>query len=173
MEIRPTVDADLSAIRDILNREITEGAAHFGETPETLASVRRQFQDPTNRSRWVSAVIEGPTRAGRTIGFARGTPWKPREGYRFSSEVSVYVEPSHHGRGIGRALYTRLFADLERLGYRRLIGGIALPNEASVRLHESMGMRKVGHFEKTGFKMGRWIDVAYWQIDVGAEVNLR
>lgn len=166
MEIRPTIEADLPAIRDILNREILEGAAHFGETPETTDSVRQQWQGPGDRAKWVSAVVEG-----HVVGFARGNPWKPREGYRFSSEVSVYVKPGHHGRGIGKALYTRLFAELEAAGYRRLIGGIALPNEASVRLHESMGMRKVAHFEKTGFKMGRWIDVAYWQIDVGADVD--
>ena len=172
MQIRPTVDADLPGILAIINREIAENFAHFGETPETLESLRAQFRDPTGRSRWVSAVIDAPTSrsmgAGATIGYAKGTPWKPREGYRFSSEVSVYIEPGHHGRGIGKALYTRLFADLEAIGYRRLIGGIALPNEASVRLHESMGMRKVAHFEKTGFKMGRWIDVAYWQLDVGS-----
>ncbi|MEM9066678.1 MAG: N-acetyltransferase family protein [Planctomycetota bacterium] len=166
MEIRLTTDGDLPAIRDILNREIAENFAHFGTAPETTESVRAQWAAAPDLVRWVTAHT-----GSEVMGFARGGPWKRREAYRWSAEVSVYVSPAYHRRGVGRALYARLFDELKRAGYRRLIGGIALPNKASVRLHESMGMRKVAHFERTGFKMGRWIDVAYWQIDVGHEAQ--
>jgi L-amino acid N-acyltransferase YncA len=82
---------------------------------------------------------------------------------RFSAEVTVYVEPGHARRGIGSKLYTRLFPILQTRGIHAVIGGIALPNEASVALHEKFGMRKVAHFTEVGFKFDRWIDVGYWQ----------
>ena len=85
------------------------------------------------------------------------------ERYRFSVEVTVYVAPGHAGRGIGSTLYGELFPMLKTLGIRAVIGGIALPNEASVALHEKFGMRKVAHFGEVGFKFDRWIDVGYWQ----------
>ena len=78
-------------------------------------------------------------------------------------EVTVYVAPGHAGRGIGSRLYGELFPILKTRGIHAVIGGIALPNEASVALHEKFGMRKVAHFEEVGFKFDRWIDVGYWQ----------
>lgn len=101
--------------------------------------------------------------AGHVVGYACARPWKERSGYRFSVEVAVYVAPGLTGKGIGTELYSRLFESLKALGVHAVIGGIALPNEASVALHEKFGMRKVAHFEQVGFKFGRWIDVGYWQ----------
>jgi phosphinothricin acetyltransferase len=101
--------------------------------------------------------------AGRTVGYALARPWKERSGYRFSVEVAVYVVPELAGRGVGTLLYSRLFEELAGRGVHAVIGGIALPNEASVALHEKFGMRKVAHFEQVGYKFGRWIDVGYWQ----------
>jgi phosphinothricin acetyltransferase len=72
-------------------------------------------------------------------------------------------------RGIGRSLYVRLVADLRALGYHAIIGGIALPNAASIGLHEAMGFRKVAHFEQVGRKFDRWIDVGYWQLALSSK----
>jgi L-amino acid N-acyltransferase YncA len=96
-------------------------------------------------------------------GFAYASRWKGRCAYRFSVESTVYLDPAAVGQGIGTALYSALLLRLEELGCHVVIGGIALPNQASVALHERLGMRKVAHFAEVGFKFGRWVDVGYWQ----------
>lgn len=100
---------------------------------------------------------------GEAAGYAYATPWRARTGYRFSVEITVYLAPGQAGRGIGSRLYGELFPMLQARRIHAVMGGIALPNEASVALHEKFGMRKVAHFEAVGFKFDRWIDVGYWQ----------
>ena len=94
---------------------------------------------------------------------ARTSPWKARSGYRFAAEISIYLAPAQTRRGFGSALYTRLLENLRARNVHCAIGGAALPNPASVALHERLGFTKVAHFRENGFKFGRWIDVAYWQ----------
>lgn len=102
-------------------------------------------------------------RDGDVIGYAYASKWKGRCAYRFAVETSVYVDSSARGAGVGTVLYEALFAALGGRGIHAAIGGIALPNEASIALHERFGMKKVAHFEQVGFKFDRWIDVGYWQ----------
>ena len=97
------------------------------------------------------------------MGYAYATAWRVRRGYRYSTEVTVYVDPGAGGRGIGSLLYTDLIAALQERGIHAAMGGIALPNDASVALHEKFGFKKVAHFEQVGVKFDRWIDVGYWQ----------
>ena len=75
----------------------------------------------------------------------------------------MYLDPDHIGRGLGTALYQRLFEELRKAGIHTAIGGIALPNPGSIALHEKMGLKKVAHFAEVGQKFGRWVDVGYWQ----------
>lgn len=102
------------------------------------------------------------------VGYAYATPWKERSGYRYAVESSVYLETSSGGKGHGTRLYAALLAELRALPLRTVIGGIALPNDASVGLHEKLGFRKVAHFERVGWKCGRWVDVGYWQLELTA-----
>jgi len=97
------------------------------------------------------------------VGYAYAAPWKARDAYRFAVESTIYLAPEATGRGIGRRLYDALLPRLRAGGLRTAIGGIALPNAASVALHEAMGFTKSAHFREVGFKFGRWIDVGYWQ----------
>ena len=101
--------------------------------------------------------------SGAIAGYAYATPWKPRRGYRFSAEVTVYVESGGQRRGVGSALYEHLLPAVRARGIHAAMGGIALPNASSVALHEKFGFEKVAHFRETGFKLGRWIDVGYWE----------
>jgi L-amino acid N-acyltransferase YncA/LmbE family N-acetylglucosaminyl deacetylase len=110
------------------------------------------------RTAWLVACDD----ASAIIGFAKSSPWRARCAYHWTAEVSVYLSSDHIGRGIGRALYTQLFTILKAQGYHSAIGGITLPNPASVRLHESFGMKRVGTFIENGWKNGRWHDVGYW-----------
>jgi phosphinothricin acetyltransferase len=108
---------------------------------------------------WVVAELNG-----RVVGYAYASQWKGRCAYRFSVESSVYVDAKHTGQGIGSELYDALLGRLRGGKTHVVIGGIALPNEGSVALHERFGFRKVAHFNEVGFKFERWIDVGYWQI---------
>ena len=97
------------------------------------------------------------------MGYAYASPWRARASFRHTFETTVYVDPAHQGQGIGTSLYRRLLDDLHVVGCHAAIGAIALPNAASVRLHERLGFRKVGHFPQVGYKLGDWRDVGYWQ----------
>ena len=100
---------------------------------------------------------------GEIVGYAYGRQFRPRRGYLYSIEVSVYIKNGINGKGIGTILYENLFAELKAKPIHALIAGIALPNEASIRLHEKFGFEKGAHFQEVGFKHGRWIDVGYWK----------
>jgi L-amino acid N-acyltransferase YncA len=157
--IRAAVAGDASAIAQIYNHFITDTVVTFEEdrvSPEEM--LRRMESVSSSALPWVVAE-----RDGRVIGYAYATKWKERFGYRFSVEATVYLAPDAVGHGAGSALYAALFPLLQQRGIHAVMGGIALPNDASVALHEKFGMRKVAHFDAVGFKFDRWVDVGYWQ----------
>ena len=100
----------------------------------------------------------------RVLGFCYASNWKARSAYRHSVESTVYVHPDYLRRGIGLRLYEALLTELRLRGIHAVIGGIALPNAASIGLHERLGFEKVAHFREVGRKFDRWIDVGYWQL---------
>jgi len=102
--------------------------------------------------------------AGDILGYAYATRWRARAAYRHSVESSIYLAPQMTGRGIGRGLYERLLEQLRARGLHMVIGGAALPNPASVALHEALGFTQSAHLREVGHKFGRWIDVGYWQL---------
>jgi L-amino acid N-acyltransferase YncA len=97
------------------------------------------------------------------MGYAYAQPWKGRSAYRYSVEVSVYLDHQITQQGIGSRLYGELFQILAERGFHAVIGGVTLPNPVSVRLHEKFGFEKVAHFKEVGYKFGKWIDVGYWE----------
>lgn len=104
---------------------------------------------------------------GQVVGYAYGGVHRSRAAYRWTTEVSAYVDRSMHRRGIGRALYTELLDRLRRQGFRLAVAGITLPNDASVGLHEALGFESVGVYSNIGWKSGAWHDVGWWQLDLG------
>ena len=98
------------------------------------------------------------------VGYVSAAKWKGRSAYRFSVESTIYLDHRSTGQGIGTKLYGQLFSILRSRSIHVVIGGIALPNAASVALHERLGFTKVAHFAEVGFKFGRWVDVGYWQV---------
>jgi len=158
--IRPAQPLDDESIARIYNHYILNSTATFEE--RTVSS-----QDMAERIRAVQAdslpwlVAES---SGTLVGYACASKWKTRSAYRYSVESTVYVEPASCGVGIGSRLYDALLSELRQGQVHVVIGGIALPNEASIRLHEKLGFRKVAHFEEVGFKFGQWVDVGYWQL---------
>jgi L-amino acid N-acyltransferase YncA len=131
----------------------------FDEQPVTVQEMARRVEEVQAASLpWLVAEQDN-----RVVGYAYAAPWKRRAAYRFSVEITVYLDPNHLGRRLGTRLYNELFAILRKTQAHAVIGGIALPNDASVALHEKFGMRKVAVFEEVGFKFNRWIDVGYWE----------
>ena len=157
--IRAASPSDAAALCAIYNHYVAETAITFEEEPVSAVEMARRIEDVLSAPLpWLVAEED----AG-VVGYAYATRWKARPAYRYSVEITAYVARPHAGRGIGSRLYRHLFPILEARGVRAVMGGIALPNEASVALHEKFGMRKVAHFEQVGFKFDRWIDVGYWQ----------
>ena len=100
---------------------------------------------------------------GQILGYAYATKWRARAAYQHVVESSVYLCGGAAGKGLGSALYRALIAELQKLPVHTVIGGIALPNLASIALPEKMGLQKGAHFAQVGKKLDRWIDLGYWQ----------
>lgn len=159
MHIRSAHADDAKAIAAIYNPYILNTTISFEEEPVMDAAMAQRIAEvQAGGLPWLVAE-----RDGKVLGYAYATKWRVRHAYRFSVESSVYLAPETARQGVGSALYTALLALLAERGCHLVIGGIALPNDASVALHEKMGYEKVAHFREVGFKFGRWLDVGYWQ----------
>jgi phosphinothricin acetyltransferase len=128
----------------------------FELTAPDAAEMGRRIQETLKRWPWL--VYEAD---GKVLGYAYACAHRARAAYDWSVEVSVYVAPDAHRRGIGRALYAELFAILKKQGYVNAYAGVALPNIPSVALHEALGFRPVGVYRRVGYKLGAWHDVAW------------
>jgi L-amino acid N-acyltransferase YncA len=160
--IRQANSADAEDIAHIYNHYVRETIVTFEEQAVSIAEMAKRLADTVaNSLPWLVAEQDGTI-----VGYARASKWKPRSAYRFSVETTIYLAPDCLGQGVGTSLYQFLIDDLKKLGLHTAIGGIALPNAGSVALHEKLGFRKVAHFDEVGFKFGKWIDVAYWQLSL-------
>mgnify|MGYP001037163643 CR=1 FL=1 len=156
--IRPATIADAAAICDIYNPYIRDTFISFETEPVTPEQIKHRILDITASFPWLVCVENE-----QILGYAYATKWRTRAAYQHAVETSVYLSPDAAGKGLGSALYRALIAELQKLPVHVVIGGIALPNAASVALHEKMGYEKVAHFAQVGKKFDRWIDVGYWQ----------
>ena len=157
--IRPASESDASAICSIYNYYVLNTCVTFEEEAVSEPDMRARIRDTTASLLWF--VLED---CDEVVGYAYATKWKSRCAYRYSVESTVYLRQDTVGRGFGMQLYERLISELRFAGMHSVIGGIALPNLASQRLHEKVGFKKVAHFEQVGWKFNRWIDVGYWEL---------
>ena len=98
------------------------------------------------------------------LGYAYANKWREKPAYKHTVESTVYLHYEAHGKQIGTKLYTELLKQLKEQNYHAVIGGLTLPNEASVKLHEKFGFKQVAHFKEVGLKFGKWLDVGFWQL---------
>jgi phosphinothricin acetyltransferase len=159
--IRHATAADVPAICEIYNHHVLHTVVTFEEEPVSPAEMQQRLDTITARYPWL--VFEDK---GAVAGYAYASQWKTRAAYRHSVETSIYVGQGYIGLGIGRRLYTRLLELLKAQGIHAAIGGASLPNEASVKLHESLGFKYVGTFTEVGHKFGKWIDTGYWELQL-------
>jgi phosphinothricin acetyltransferase len=158
MEIRLAGPGDAAGIQAIYGPIVAETVTSFEyEVPDAAEMARRVA------SRWPAHPWLVAVDGSAVLGYAYAGPFSGRAAYSWSTEVSVYVHPDAHRRGVGRSLYAALFALLRRQGYRRAYAGVTLPNAASVGLHEAVGFVPVGRYAQVGWKFGAWRDVSWWQ----------
>jgi L-amino acid N-acyltransferase YncA len=157
--IRSVYTEDTEAICSIYNHYVINTILTFEEKPVSKEEMTDRIAKVTVSLPWI--VLE---EEGEINGYAYANNWKIRSAYRFSVESSIYLRPEFLGKGAGRILYEALISKLHNLSLHTVIGGIALPNESSVALHERLGFLKVAHFTEVGWKFNQWIDVGYWEL---------
>jgi|TARA_B100000315_G_scaffold234410_1_gene248384 phosphinothricin acetyltransferase len=157
--IRHVTAADAEAIAEIYNWYITNTTITFEEEPVTGDDMAARFARVSEENPWLVLLEDG-----KLIGYAYAIDWKARSAYRFSKETTVYLHPKYYGGGRGTRLMQALIDEIRKTPIHVLIAGVALPNEASVALHEKLGFRKMGQFEEVGSKFGDKVDVGYWQL---------
>jgi len=157
--IRTATADDGAAVAAIYAPYVIETAISFEEEPPSALEMASRIAGilPTHPF----LVFEED---GQVVAYAYGSPHVSRAAYRWSANVSVYAALDVHRRGIGRALYAELLAIMRRQGFHSVFGGITLPNEKSIGLHEAMGFVHLGTYREVGFKFGRWHDVGWWRL---------
>jgi phosphinothricin acetyltransferase len=160
MNIRKATINDAAQIAEIYNYYIKTSHATFELETIDAAEMENRISE-TFQKNYPFFVCE---ENGEILGYAYGRMFRPRRAYQHSIEVSVYIKNGVEGRGVGTHLYEKLFPEILQKDFHAIIAGISLPNDTSIRLHEKFGFEKVAHFREVGFKFGRWIDVAYWEL---------
>ena len=156
--VRPAVEDDAAAVTRIYAPYVERTAISFEEIVPTTDEMAARITKCRTRWHWLVAELDD-----EIVGYAYGSQHRERPAYRWSVEVSAYVDGRHHRKGIGRALYEPLLADLAEKGFCHAFAGITLPNDASVKLHAAMGFLPIGTFRSVGLKFKRWHDVAWFQ----------
>jgi phosphinothricin acetyltransferase len=157
--IRTASPADSQAVCTIYNHYVANTIITFEELPISIDEMAGRIDEVTQVLPWY--LYE---ESGQVVGYAYAIPWKSRSAYRYAVESAVYVSSHFLGKGVGSKLYSALITELQRRSFHCVIGGIALPNVASIALHEKMGFEKVAQFREVGWKFQQRIDVGYWEL---------
>jgi L-amino acid N-acyltransferase YncA len=160
--IRDADAADAERCAAIYAPYVRDTAISFESEPPSAEEMSARIAACQLRHAWL--VLE---QAGDVVGYAYGGPFMTRPAYQWATAVSVYLDPSRHRSGGGRALYEALLERLAARGHRTALAGIALPNDASAGLHRALGFELVGTYRRVGWKLGGWHDVAWYQRPLG------
>lgn len=160
--IRLATPDDGDAVAAIYRPAIDGSPISFEAVAPDGAEMATRIADRLRAYPWLVCEIDS-----EVAGYAYGAPHRERAAYRWSCEVSVYIDGRYHRRGVGRALYASVLAILSAQGFVNVYAGITLPNPSSVGLHEALGFTPVGVYHRVGFKLGRWHDVGWWERPLG------
>jgi L-amino acid N-acyltransferase YncA len=161
LALRLATEEDAGQILAIYAPIVRDTPISFEVEPPSAAAMRQRITDTLACFPWLACE-----RYGELQGYAFAGRHRARAAYRWSVDVSVYVHAQARRSGVGRALYGALFRVLTMQGFFNAFAGIALPNPASVRLHESLGFQPVGIYRSVGYKRGAWHDVGWWQLSL-------
>jgi phosphinothricin acetyltransferase len=150
---------DAQEIAEIYNYYVLNSCVTFEELEVIAVEMRGRIEATNSKFPWL--VFE---KDNEILGYAYATMWKPRSAYKHTVESTVYLKKAATKNGIGSLLYAALIGQLTDLGFHAVIGGISLPNDASIALHEKFGFVKIAQFKEVGYKFNKWIDVGYWEL---------
>lgn len=166
VQIRVARESDADGVAAIYAPIVRDTAISFEVEPPAPREMARRIATTLATHPWLVAE-----RDGQVIGYAYASRHRDRAAYGWSVDVSAYIDERARRSGVGRALYERLTAILKRQGFHAAFAGIALPNDASVGLHEAVGFRPVGIYKEVGFKHGRWRDVGWWRLGLSDDIS--
>jgi L-amino acid N-acyltransferase len=149
-----------AAILAIFNEAIANTTALYDYRQRSAADMLSWFADKSAKN---YPVIVAETDSGELMGFASFGPFRARPAYKYTVEHSVYVDTRFRGQGAGRVLLEAIIEAAERQDYHVLVGGIDASNAVSIKMHESLGFTHCGTVKQSGFKFGRWLDLALYQ----------
>ncbi|MCP1196749.1 GNAT family N-acetyltransferase [Acetobacter senegalensis] len=158
MLVRNATEQDAPAIAHIYNHNVQFSTAIWNE----------RVVDGPDRERWIRErqvagypVLVAQDKAGKVVGYASFGPWRAFDGYRHTVEHSVYVDPDHQRKGVGRLLLEALIDRAKADGLHVMVAGIEAGNEGSIALHKTLGFEETGVMKEVGAKFGRWLDLAF------------
>ncbi|MFM2303539.1 MAG: hypothetical protein RLZZ135_948 [Cyanobacteriota bacterium] len=163
-----TYDAHADQILGILNEAIINSTALYDYKPRSTDSMIAWFKAKAD-GQFPVIGIEG--NRGELLGFATYGIFRAWAAYKYSIEHSVYVHKDHRSKGIGRILMTQLIDEAQLQQYHVMIGGIDVANESSIELHKRLGFTHAGTIAKAGYKFGRWLDLAFYQLILQTPTN--
>jgi phosphinothricin acetyltransferase len=156
--IRDARSEDFVRLAAITNHYIETSSIHFAYEPVSVDHLRALWDRTRERYPWLVAEVDGTV-----VGYAKAGTWRDRDAYQWTTEIGLYVDGTHHRRGVGRALYDGLLDQLSARGFRSAIAGITLPNDPSRAFHLAFGFVSVGTVRDAGYKQGAWHDVEFFQ----------
>ena len=160
--IRPLEDRDLELCRSWYNYYVMNTVISFEEAPVSAEAWKQRTEEITKRYPWIVLEEDGVLK-----GYAYLSPFHPRSAYRFTADVSIYLDPAQRGKGYGKPLMRELERLAKEQGIRNLISLVTEGNQASETFHEACGFVKKAVLENTGYKFGRWIGVTYYMKALG------
>ncbi len=159
MNIRRANSDNAGQIAEIYNFYILNTHHTFETEPLSAEEMRERVAEICENYPYLVAEENG-----EILGYVYATQFKLRQAYKHSVEASIYVKNQAKQKGIGSKLYEKLLAELAETDVHAIMAGISLPNDASVKFHEKLGYEKVAHFKEVGYKLGRWVDVGFWEM---------
>ena len=159
MNIRKVEPKDAAQIAEIYNYYITNTHHTFETEALSAEEMRERIGEVSETYPYLVAEIDGEIQ-----GYVYAAQFKLRQAYQYAVEASIYVRNLQKQKGIGSELYREFLEELKETSIHAIIAGIALPNDASIKFHEKLGYEKVAHFKEVGYKLGRWVDVGFWEM---------
>ncbi|MEZ4703997.1 MAG: N-acetyltransferase family protein [Bdellovibrionota bacterium] len=159
--IRKACSDDASSIATIYGYYVNHSVISFEYEAPSSQQMQQRIYILQEKFPWLVGEIED-----QIVGYCYAGPFRTRTAYQWSAETAIYIDHRWCGKGLGKQLYHALIQELQQAKIYNIIGGITLPNEASVALHEHFGFVKTSHYKEIGFKFGQWWDVGFWQLQL-------
>lgn len=157
--IREAKNEDLEQLTAIYNWAVENTTASFDFSKQSIEKRREWFSHYGGTHPLIVAEVDG-----RVLGYSSLSKFRDKEGYARTVEVSVYIHPDFHGKGIGTRLLSEIINKGKALGHHVIVAGITAGNDVSIRMHERFGFKLCGHFSEVGYKFGEWQDCLFYQL---------